>query len=582
MKKMTNRLGTAAPLLALGLLAQASSVMADDSAAAAATTPDQQPVAAEAAPVAEAKPAPAAAVVVSKDGFKASGSIYFGTVIRTTDPDPEILFSGNAAAVGEHGTSTNGKNQDDGNLNFQKWTPVSTTVKGFLDLRYAFGQHGVVGQAQAWYDYELKHGNRPWGNSVNNYAANEPLSDHGFSSRSKFQGIAAGDVYAYGEYALGGWKFGLQRLDWGNKFTLTGGLGDLSPRDLPAQRRAGATKDEGRVAVPAVSGHVAVTDTFNVEGFLQPLFVRNVPMGCGTFYSQTDFVAEGCNKVYYGKQTDRGSAMYVPRAETQLPTSLQGGLGVTQKITSINSTVGLYLAQFHARNAYYGAIKANGAATPLQYFTEYPDDVRIAALTFNKKLQYGAILAEASYRPNQPFQYNAGDLLTTFLSAANTPLRAKATAVPAGGEFHGFERHKAAQLNLGFANGLPGMLGAKSGQAGVEMAYKWAGIPDVDDMRFGRADVYGQAPYRTACPATSNAKTCSTDGYVSRNAVAYRMRAGLLYSQVATGLDITPSFVYGYDIYGWSEDGLVSAGRQFAAVSVKGEFRKAFDMELTW
>ncbi|MES2489941.1 MAG: DUF1302 family protein [Pseudomonadota bacterium] len=592
MKAMTNLLGTAAPLLALGLLAQASSAAADDAVAA---TPAQAPasVAAPAAATPKTAAAPAA-----KDGFTASGSVYFGTVLRTTDADPELLFSGNAAAIGGTGTSNSGKNQDDGNLNFQKWSPVSTTVKGMLELRYVFGQHGLVGQAQAWYDYELKHGNRPWGNSVNDYAADEPLSDKGFSSRSKFQGIAAGDVYAYGEYANSGWKVGLQRLDWGNKFTLTGGLGDLSPRDLPAQRRAGTLKDEGRVAVPAISGHYSITNTLNAEAFVQTHFVRNVPMGCGTFYSQTDFVAEGCNKVVFGMLTDRGTlaaGQFVGRAETETPGGLQGGLGLTQKLTSINSTIGFYLAQFHSRNAYYGAIRSGRpAASPLfvpgnadglnpQYFTQYADDIRIAALTFNKKLQYGAVLVEASYRPNQPFQYNAGDLLNGFVSKTNpTPLRAKTNALAPGEAMEGFERHKVAQLNLGFAHGLPGVLGAKSGQAAMELAYKWAGIPDVEDMRFGRADVYGQAAVKGGPACTGSAKSCSTDGYISSNSVAYRMRTGLLYPQVATGLDITPSFVYGYDIYGWSEDGLVSAGRQFASVSVKGEFRKTFDVELAW
>ena len=42
------------------------------------------------------------------------------------------------------------------------------------------------------------------------------------------------------------WKLGYQKLDWGNRFLVVGGLRDLTPIDIPALTRPGATHREIR------------------------------------------------------------------------------------------------------------------------------------------------------------------------------------------------------------------------------------------------------------------------------------------------------------------------------------------------
>lgn len=574
MNKIQKILRSAAPLLALGLVAQGAS--ADDAQAQ-----------------------------VQANGFKARGSVYVGTVYRTEGRDPELIPAPNGAAVGASTDAAGGKNQDDGDLNFGKWQPVSTTLKGLLEVGYTQGNYGAIGSAQGWYDYVLRNVDRPWGNLPNNFTPNTPLSDAGFSARTKFSNVVLDELYLFGHNRLGehplDWKLGQQRLDWGSKFQIRGGLNDLSPEDLPARRRAGALAEEGRIPVPAAWAQFAATPTTALSGFLQFHFEPNAVMGCGTFYSQLDFVAEGCDKVLAGKGSDRASltaGQYIGRAPTQSPSGLQGGLGLTQQLPDIASEVGIYLTQFHSRKVYYGGFKSTrdpsmapfiagnaDGKNPL-YFTDYPDDIRMAALTFNRKLEHGAIMAEASYRPNQPYQYNAIDELQAFLSpTAPTPLRAQVNALAPGAAFQGYERHKAAQVNLGAVQNLPGILGASSGQVGIEMAYKWADLPPAaNGIRFGRPDAFGQAPVAgAACPAGTPAYTCSDNGYVSRNAFGSRVRAGLSYADLFAGsTTLTPSLLYGYDVLGWSEDGAISQSRQFAVVSLKAEVRKAYQMEVTW
>jgi hypothetical protein len=532
-----------------------------------------------------------------------SGSIFVGTVIRMDDRDAELLPAPNAALVGATGTAVGGKNQDDGNLNFAKGDAVSRALKGTLEVAYRRDGYGFVGQIKGWHDFALTDGARPFGNLANGYAAGAPLSDKGFQTRSKFSGVTANDVYVFGRTALGDsaldWKAGAQKLEWGSRFTIPGGLGDLSPRDLPALRRAGAVPDDLHVPVPALTASLAITPATTLDAFVQLGFRASALPGCGTFFSANDFVTSGCDKGLLGVGSDPASiaaGTYIKRAgDVQSSDSGQGGLGLRQKVDALGAEVGLYVAQFHSRVPYLNAIKSQRTGPPFipndpgglnpQYFVSYPENIRTIGLTLEKKLAAGVILAELSYRPNQPYQYNTVDLLNAFASAAGpTPLRAAATTTPAGAAFDGYERHKAVQLNMAVLHGLPALLGAAGGNVGAEFAFKHVpDLPDPSVTRFRRPDVYGQAPVGAApCPATSSAKTCSTDGYVSANAFAYRLRAALRYPQVFEGVDLTPSLVFGHDVSGWSEDGSINEGRQFALLSLKAEFQKAFVAELAW
>lgn len=531
------------------------------------------------------------------------GNVVLGTVQRADRRDSALLPAANAALVGVTGTAPGGKNQDDGNLNFDRGDAVSTTLKGLLELDYKKNGWGVVARAMAWHDFTLKDHAVPFGSVPNDFAADQPLSDDGFVRRARFSGIDAGDVYAYGQLALGErkaqWKLGQFGIDWGSRFTFPGGLGDLTPRDNPAQRRAGALPEEGRVPVPAVAATLELTPATTLDAFVQLAYRANVAHGCGTFFAAVDFVANGCDKAMLGAASDRTSlanGLFVKRAPNEMPSDGgQAGLGLRHRFDSIGTELGVYAAQFHSRASYFSAIKSQRAGAPFlpndpgglnaQYFVEYPENIRVFGLTAEKKLPAGAVLAELTYRPNQPFQYNAIDLLNAFVTPAGpTPLRAGATATPAGGVFHGYERHKAVQLNLAAFHGLPGVLGARVTTVGAELAYKHVpDLPDPAQIRFRRPDVYGQAPVGGApCPATASAQTCSLDGYVTSNAFAYRMRVGLRYPDIVAGIDFQPTLTFGHDVSGWSEDGTISEGRQFAVLSLRADIRKAFQVDLAW
>ena len=540
--------------------------------------------------------------------LKVTGSVYVGATMRTDLQDHLLLPNTNSSLVGIPGgavSATAGRNQDDANLNFNRGDYTSQVVKGYLTLDYSWQQYGVLASAKAWYDYLLENRGMEWGNSPNRYALGQPLSDSGAAARTKFSGIVLDNLYVYGRNQFDSvslnWALGNQKLDWGNRYVVLGGLRDLNPIDLPGTLRPGADRaNETRIAFPAAFARLGITKNTSVEGFYQFVFEPNAVNGCGTFFSQYDYVSEGCGAVLLAQpQSDRAlmaANNYVKRAPTQDPSN-SGQLGVALKhnVVDWGTEFGLYATQFHSRATFNDVIKSGrtsgspylpgdpGGLNP-QYSTQYPENIQMYGLSFDKKFPGGNVFGEFTYRPNQPLGYNAGDLIAAFTSlTAPTPLRARANAAAPGSTFEGWERHNNVQLQLGTTATLPNVLGAAGMNLGAELIYK--GVPDLPDpsvVRFGRADVFGQGPVNGVCPPPAAPVSCTFDGYVSKNAWGYRLRAGLRYGEVVPGLDLVPSLTFGHDVSGWSGDGGILEGRTLAVATLQAVYAKNWSAAISW
>jgi hypothetical protein len=534
------------------------------------------------------------------------GSVFLGTAIRSVKQDSELLPNVNSSLVGITGTAitpSTGKNQDDGNLNFNRGDAVATVVKGYLTVDYKWRDYGALASGKAWYDWATSQYSYPWGNLPNNFTAGAPLSDNGALQRSKFSGIVSDDLYVYGRNQFDrvsfDWTVGYQKIDWGNRYNVLGGLRDLNPLDLPAALRPGVLRDqETRIAFPALFARLGLTKATSVEAFYQIHFQRNAPNQCGTFFAQQDFVSEGCDKVVLGQGSDRQSiatGAFIKRAGTPAPSNAgQAGVALKQVVEDWGTEFGVYAAQFHSRASYYSAVKSLRVGAPFlpgdpgnlnpQYFTEFPEDIRIFGATFDTKFRGGTVFGEITYRPNQPLQYNSADLIAAFTSlTAPTPLRAQASATAPGAMFHAWERHDAIQAQLGATATIPGVLGAAAMTVGGEVVYKGVpGLPDPAVTRFGRSDVFGQGPVNGVCPPPAVPTQCSLDGYVSRNAFAYRLRAGLRYANAIDGVDLIPSVFFGQDVSGWSGDNGILQGRMLGIAALRANFAGGWTAEIAW
>ncbi len=535
--------------------------------------------------------------------LRATGNLTFGWMGRTEAQDPAFLFNPNAVLVGLQGTAVGGRNLDDGNLNFDEGDTVSMVVKGYLTLDYRRGNYGILASGMAWYDFGLTGLDAPWGNIPNNLTAGARLGTNGAQSRAKFSGVVGDNAYLYGFGHAGDvpfdWRAGYQKLDWGNRLVVLGGLRDLNALDLPGSFRPGTVAvDETRIAAPMVFAGFKPAPDWRVEGFWQIHWQRNNPHQCGTFWSAADWLAEGCDKVTLGAASDRAAlatGTFIKRAPTVTPDGYgEGGAAVLYTHAPWATEFGAYIARFDSRASYWGIIKSRRTTGPPfipgdpgglnpKYFVQFPEGINMYALSFETKWRGGSALGELSYRPNQPLQYNSGDALAAATTnVAPTPLRASFSQVPPGGVYDSYERHQNVQLQLAVTQAFPSVLGASVFNVGAEFVYK--GVPDLPDQnvtRFGRTEIYGNGPVNGVCPA-NNPLACTNNGFVSKNAYGIRARAVLRYPNVMPGVELVPQITYGYDIKGWSGDGGINEGRNVAALSLRANFRGGLTAEIAW
>lgn len=530
------------------------------------------------------------------------GSATYGTAYRTVSRDPVLLPIANAAAIGVPGAAPGGRNSDDANLNYDKGDRISTVLKGVVDIDARKDKLGVFVRAKVWKDYALENDARPWGNIPNGYAAGQPLSDAGFNKRAKFSGAAISDANVYGSFAAGGLpvsiRAGNQNINWG-KGMIGGGLAAIDPVDAPARVRPGAVSQEGKIAIPALLAKVDLTDKLGFEAFYQLAFRRSQLLGCGTFFAAgLDYMEDGCDKVVIGAGSDRTSlatGFYIKRTEDRDPSnSGQFGLSMNYRFDPLATVLAVYGANIHNRTPMTYAEKTRRMGSPFlpadpgglnpTYGLEFPEDVHIFGATFDTRLQALSLYGEYTYLPNQPVRLNAIDQLNAFASAtAATPLRAEVTALPLGASFHGYDRRKISQGQVGASKGIDKVMGAETLSLAGELGLRYMhDLPDPSLHRYGRSDLYGQGPVNGLCTLGASATQCSMDGYVSKFAWGYRLRASMKYAKALPETDITPSLSFTQDVRGWSYDGVFNEGRRSATLSLRAQYKKRYFAELAW
>jgi hypothetical protein len=533
-----------------------------------------------------------------------SGRVMFGSVMRLEAADPNLLTALNAPLVGLAGYAS-GSNADDANLNWRRHDLVSTALKGTVDVSAKAADFSALVRIKAWRDFTLARRNRPWGNTPNGLTANAPLKDRGGASLSQFSGVALMDAWVQNSVDLGSvrvtGRLGRQTLAWGERGTVPGGLEALNARDGPALRRAGATAQETRVPAPMLFARVAVAPALAFEGFVGGRFRPAALDMCGTLWALSDYLPQGCDVVMAGLPVlnDRArlrTGALLKRLPTPDVNDHDAGVAVLWK--AWGADFGLHHARYTWRTPMPGlrrASRTGPAIVPgdpdgrnMAYFTEYPENIAITALTFSRKTGATTTFGELSYRPRAPFMLSPGDVLPPFLSAtAPALLRQAANQVAPGGLFHGYDLHPVAQLQFGVAH--EAKLGATPVSGALEVVAKHAmGLPDQALRRYGRADLFGVGPVFGICAVTTArpALQCSQSGYSTSDAWGYRLRIEARWPDVAptlaSGLAATASAAFVHDVKGWSGDFLLNEGRKSLNLGVRFDYRQRYLLEVSW
>lgn len=202
------------------------------------------------------------------------------------------------------------------------------------------------------------------------------------------------------------------------------------------------------------------------------------------------------------------------------------------------------------------------------YFFEYPEDIRLYGVSFQKDVGGASVAGEISYRPNMPLQINSGDMSRMALAEAIAPgdntHRGFETAAP-GTEIDGYERKEFWQASMSAVHFIDRVAGASRlaliGEVGANYI---SGLGTSDGTtKFGRDSLFGQSPFAdgtcssnegTAAPARSPkaASWCENDGFFTDFSWGYRLRASLDYSNVIAGINLSPNVAFSHDVEGYS------------------------------
>lgn len=410
-----------------------------------------------------------------------------------------------------------------GNQNFDKGDPVSTVLKGFADIDLAYRNYGLFMRGNAWYDHELKKGDRPVGNLPNGFTPGEPLSDSGFNSEQKFSGVQLLDAYLYGEWALGelpvSGRVGRQVLAWGESLFLGGGVNVINPFDVGALRRAGSQLKEALLPVGMVSGTISLTDNLNVQAFYQYEWEATRLDQCGTFFSAFDGLQEGCLGIY---DMDTG---FLLNGRFEAPKDDgQYGLAARYYAGSLNTEFGAYYMNYHSRNP---VLDFTTIAKTGLYSVIFPEDIEVYGLSAATTVMGKSVYGEIAYRPAQPVM---------------------------GGVIGPYDTFKNWNFIVGTIFNIPQFMGADELSITAE-----AGYTRTEDM-----------------PENGSF------GNTTRDAYGYRVALAWPFTNVLMGVNMTPSLAINQDLEGTSANGDFVDDRITGTLGMKFQYLSRYTLDMNY
>lgn len=307
-------------------------------------------------------------------------SLSVGASWATSKPNQDLIGANN----GGRGLS---QTSDDSHLNFKRGETFSKIFKGVHDLELRYGDMGAFLRGKYWYDFELKDEDRPF----------KEISDKGRERLAKSSGAELLDAFIYYNYNIadlpGTVRLGKQVVSWGESTFIQGGINSINPADVSALRRPGAELKEAFIPVNMFYVGQSLTDNLSVEAFYQIEWDPTVVENCGTFFSQPDVVAPGCDNNlavlsaelndpqlmgaaalagYPYNMSPYGEGVLVNRGADRTPKDDgQWGIAFRYMFEPLDTEFGAYFMNYHSRMPIFsgqagplGAYLAAGATGP--------------------------------------------------------------------------------------------------------------------------------------------------------------------------------------------------------------------------
>lgn len=517
-------------------------------------------------------------------------SLSLGALWSTESPDPDLIGAGN----GGDGVTMVG---DDGRLNFRSGDLVSNVFKGVHDLNLSWRDSGLFVRGNYWYDFELKDGDQELYN----------VSDDGRLTAAKSSGAQILDAYLYHDYSFaemsGSARLGKQVVSWGESTFIPNSINSINPVNLSALRRPGAELKEALIPVNMAFISHSLNESISFEAFYQLNWRETVLDNCGTFFSGTDLVPKGCDRVVVGGggDLDPETQVFFPRIGDRSPSD-NGQFGIALKwfAEQLNSTeFGFYAMNYHSRAPNLSSLSVDGSAPvpgdpgvqlSVRYFVDYPEDIELYGVSFQTFIPATgtSVGGEISHRPDMPMQINGIDLV----GAALTPPAARSGSVNPlyltgyassnpGDEITGWVEKPFTQAQVTAVHLFSQVLGASRlaliGEIGVSRIED-LGSANGTDIRFGRDTVFGTGPLVDGS-CGGNAK-CTTEGFYTEHSWGYRVRGNLEYPNVMAGVTLKPSMSFAHDVNGYGPT--FTEGNKALGVGVSASYKYKYSASLNY
>ena len=547
------------------------------------------------------------ALAVSLASTSAWGvSFNIGPVEGQIDSELSIGASWSTAKADRNliGANNGGKGQseisDDGRLNFKRGETFSKLFTGMHALELKYGDSGLYVRGKYWYDFELQDDSRPF----------KPVSDSGRKASAQSAGAQLLDAFVYHNYEIadqpGAARLGKQVVSWGEGVFIGGGINAINPTDVSAYRRPGTEYKDGLVPVNLFYISQNLTDNLSAEAFYQLDWEQSQADNCGTFFSQSDVMADGCSGNYRvmskrsaldvadlaaltGAGVDvNGEGVLVRRgADRNARNGGQFGVAMHYVFEPLDTEFGAYFMNYHSRDpilsagaasqsAYNAAAGAGGLGSMIvagnsSYYVEYPEDIHLYGLSFATRLSTGtAWKGELSYRPNAPVQLNSNDLLYANITLLPGLASASPLTVTPGADVQGYRRKEITQFQTSLSHVFDNAMGANrltvTGEVGVTYV---GGLDSSSDLRYGRDPVFGSDGH---------------DGFTTATSWGYRGRAVWEYNSVLPGVNLKPNLGWSHDISGYSPgpNANFEEGRKAISVGLDGEYQNTYTSSLSY
>jgi hypothetical protein len=259
-------------------------------------------------------------------------------------------------------------------------------------------------------------------------------------------------------------------------------------------------------------------------------------------------------------------------------------------------------------------------------YTEYPEDIKLIGLSFNTVLPNGmSVAGEYSYRMDEPLQIDDVEMIMALSTPlydlllqndipyvsgseyySQHPLVNGPGSVKPGDYIFGYQRFDISQAQVSLTQLFSDVLGASKLSVLAEFGYVFVhDFPDQEELRFdalgtvrsgNKYHIPMQVPLKDGSLSDGKdgyfsnafrtygyvAEGVETNDFASAFSWGYRLMAQFNYTNVFSGVNVTPKFTFGHDVYGNTPVPIATfmKHRKNASLNINFEYQRKYSIDI--